>query len=101
MRIGEARNLTWVNIDLEDQCITLNNPEKRGKPRAFKISSKLTAMLNVMPKNKEGPFKGCYSNLYRDFENQRKNNSQKTAKPKATPYNIPHVSPLESYYGIP
>jgi integrase len=42
MRIGEARNLTWVNIDLEDQCITLNNPEKRGKPRAFKISSKLS-----------------------------------------------------------
>jgi integrase/ribosomal protein L37AE/L43A len=72
MRIGEAKNLTWTEIDLENLQITLNHPEKNGKPRVFKISPKLSAMLNALPKDKEGPFRSCQTNLYRNFESQRK-----------------------------
>lgn len=82
MRIGEARKLKWTDIDLENQHITLNNPEKKGKPRIFKISTKLTAMLNALPKEKDGPFRSNYSNLYRDFANQRKRIAKKLQNPR-------------------
>jgi len=82
MRIGEAKRLTWTDIDLENSRITLNNPEKNGKPRMFKTSQKLTAMLNAIPKEKDGPFKSCYSNLYRDFHNQRKTIAAKLQNPR-------------------
>jgi len=82
MRIGEAKNLKWIDIDLENQRIALNNPQKKGRPRVFKISPKLTAMLNALPKTKEGPFRSCYTNLNRDFENQRKTIAKKLQNPR-------------------
>jgi len=82
MRIGEAKSLKWIDIDLENQRITLNNPEKKGRPRIFKITTKLTAMLNALPKEKDGPFRSCYSNLYRDFESQRKTIAKKLQNPR-------------------
>jgi hypothetical protein len=39
-------------------------------------------MLNALPKKREGPFRVNQSNLYRDFENQRKEDSRETPKPK-------------------
>jgi integrase len=82
MRIGEARRLRWIDIDIENSLITLNNTEKNGKPRAFKISQKLTAMLNAIPKEKNGPFKSCYTNLYRDFNSQRRTIAAKLQNPR-------------------
>jgi integrase len=82
MRIGEAKSLEWINIDLERGIVTLNNPEKNSKPRMFKISSKLTAMLNALPKAKDGPFKSNLTNLYRDFEIQRKSIASKLQNPR-------------------
>ena len=82
MRIGEAKSLEWTNIDLERGIITLNNPEKNSRPRMFKISSRLVGMLNALPKDKEGPFKGHITNLYRDFELQRKSIAKKLQNPR-------------------
>lgn len=82
MRIGEAKNLTWTEIDLENLQITLNHPEKNGKPRVFKISPKLSAMLNALSKDKEGPFRSCQTNLYRNFESQRKQLANKLQNPR-------------------
>jgi integrase len=56
MRIGEACRLKWIDIDLERNCITLNAPEKGSQPRMFKISPRLVAMLNVLPKENEYVF---------------------------------------------
>ena len=50
MRSGEANSLLWTDIDMERQTITLNKPEKGSKPRIFKASSKLIAMLNTLSK---------------------------------------------------
>lgn len=50
MRSGEANRLEWTDIDMERQTITLNKPEKGSKPRIFKASNKLIAMLNALPK---------------------------------------------------
>ena len=56
MRIGEALALKWTDVDLERYVILVNNPEKGGNPRAFKISGKLVAMINKLPKTHEKLF---------------------------------------------
>jgi integrase len=50
MRCGEAKRLEWTNIDLEKNVITLNNPEKGSNPRMWKVTPKLTGMLNCLPR---------------------------------------------------
>jgi integrase len=47
-RCGEAWQLKWT--DLNGNILTINNPEKGSNPRQFKISDKLVAMLNNLPK---------------------------------------------------
>jgi integrase len=56
IRAGEAKRLMWINIDLEKNMITLNSPEKDSNPRMWKVSSKLIAMLNALPRNSEKVF---------------------------------------------
>jgi integrase len=82
MRIGEAKRLTWLDIDFENSRVTLNNPEKHGRPRISKLSPKLTAMLNALPRNRPGPFKSCDANLYRDYQSQRKHLAIKLQNPR-------------------
>ena len=49
MRAGEAWNLNWTDIDFVNTTVRIT-PEKRSNPRMFKVSSKLLAMLAIMPK---------------------------------------------------
>lgn len=53
IRIGEACRLKWIDADLGHGTITINQPEKNGLPRMFKISGKLAAMLNALPHKNE------------------------------------------------
>jgi len=50
MRCGEAKRLSWTNIDFEKHIITLNDPEKGSNPRMWKVTQKLLGMLNNLPK---------------------------------------------------
>jgi len=56
MRIGEAWQLKWTDIDFERNVIRLNLPEKRSKARVFNVSSKLMGMLNRLPRKSEKIF---------------------------------------------
>jgi len=56
MRIGEALRLQWTDINPENNTITLNDTEKHGVPRMFKVSAKLIGMLQTMPKKAERIF---------------------------------------------
>jgi len=55
-RIGEALALRWIDVDLERYIVLVNNPEKGGNPRAVKITGKLVAMINKLPKTHEKLF---------------------------------------------
>jgi len=57
-RVGEIASLKWINLDSEKSLIICNDPEKNSQPRILKISSKLNAMLNKLPKRNEYIF-GC------------------------------------------
>jgi integrase len=56
MRIGEAWKLKWVDVDTVNNVISVNDPEKRSNSRTIKVSSKLIAMLNMLPKKDEKIF---------------------------------------------
>ena len=79
MRSGEAWRLKWTDIDIKNGTITLNEPEKYGKPRMFKISSTLLAMLQSLSKNSDFIFEGKLSVFRKTF---RKYRSRMTAKLK-------------------
>jgi len=57
MRIGEAWNLEWIDVDVERQTINVQS-EKGGNPRMIKVSSKLISMLNRLPRKNEKVFGG-------------------------------------------
>ena len=78
MRIGEARNLDWNDVDFEKRTIVLNNPEKRGNPRMFKVSEKLMAMLNRLPRDGSKVFGDNLSQtMFNNFNAQRKRSAKK------------------------
>jgi integrase/predicted RNA-binding Zn-ribbon protein involved in translation (DUF1610 family) len=64
LRSGEAWNLGWTDVDLEKGIVTVNNPEKNGLPRQQRISGKLIAMLNLLPKTTEKIWGGDRKKLY-------------------------------------
>jgi len=49
MRLGEAWDLKWVDLDTET-CTIRVTPEKGSNPRVLKLSTKLVCMLNALPK---------------------------------------------------
>jgi integrase len=56
MRRGEAKRLQWINVDQERNTITLNEPEKRSNPRIWKVTPRLIAQLNALPKDTQRVF---------------------------------------------
>jgi hypothetical protein len=48
-RCGEAWLLRWTDVDFENNIVTIT-PEKGSDPRQFKVSGKLIAMINSLPR---------------------------------------------------
>jgi len=62
-RAGEAWNLKWQDIDVNNKTVTIK-PEKRSRPRRLGISSQTLAMLLSIPKKSEYPFGGDKFNTF-------------------------------------
>ena len=83
MRIGEALRLDWSDVDFERRTIVLNNPEKHGNPRMFKISEKLMAMLNRLPRDSSRVFGDTsWRIMFNNFNAQRKRSAKKLGNPR-------------------
>jgi len=82
MRCGEAIRLLWTDVDLEHGIITLNKPEKHGLPRQFKISGKLIAMLNLLPKKGDRVFPIGLRTMRKRFMWQRNKIAFKIQNPR-------------------
>jgi integrase len=83
MRRGEAKRLLWINIDSERNTITLNKPEKNSNPRMWKVTPRLIAQLNALPKNHELVF-GCskMDSLKSSYLHLRKKQADKLKNPR-------------------
>jgi len=82
MRIGEAWNLKWTDMDQERNTIRCR-AEKHGNPREFKVSAKLLAMLNMLLKANEYIFAKANLSGHRwSYEKQRKRLAEKLQNPR-------------------
>jgi len=82
MRVGEALRLRWINIDFKRHIIMLNAPEKNGNPRVFKVSSKLTEMLNLLQKKDNRVFACTYTSAKSCLALSRRKIAQKLRNPR-------------------
>ena len=83
MRIGEALRLDWSDIDFEKRTVVLNNPEKHGNPRMFKMSEKLIAMLSRLSRDSDKVFgDNSWRTMFNNFNAQRKRSAKKLGNPK-------------------
>jgi integrase len=81
VRCGEACNLQWKDVDTVNNYITVT-PEKGSNSRRLKISNKLMAMLNELPKTSTKVFVTNSDALRKSFQHQRKATSYKLKNPR-------------------
>jgi integrase len=79
---GEALRLRWIDFSDKDSVITINKPVKRHSPRQLKISSKLVAMLNGLPKTSELIFPTTYRAVCKSFMRIRRRVAHNTSNPR-------------------
>ncbi len=83
MRRGEAWFLKWTDVDLKNNIVTCNNPEKNSKPRIFKVSNELMAMLDRQKRINQYVFGGYpVSAITSNFAKQRENIARKLGNPR-------------------
>jgi len=80
MRSGEASKLKWNDIDFENGTVRIT-PEKGSKPRMLKISNKLMAMLNALPKDSATIFSNV-TIMRKSFVRQRTRLARKLQNPR-------------------
>ena len=81
-RRGEAFNLKWTDLDFAAGTLRIT-PEKGSNPRIFKMTPKLIAMLNNLPRisDKIWVYKSTL-NLERGFRRQRARIAHKLGNPR-------------------
>jgi integrase len=97
MRLGECLSLTWTALNDKDSILTLNTPEKNGLPRTWKISPKLTIMLQSMPKKTDRIFgRSTAISAGANFLKQRKRLALKLGNPRLAKI---HAHLIRHWYG--
>lgn len=81
-RIGEAAKLQWVDVDLTNSTVRINNPEKGSASRTIKLSDKTVAMIKALPKRNSYIFNTNPRNLQTVFARQRNKLAQKLQNPR-------------------
>lgn len=82
MRAGEGIRIKWTDIDPQRNIITMNEPEKNGNPRIFKVSSKLLSMIERLPKKSQKIFNCTYSSLKSSLRLAKKRISRNLNNPR-------------------
>jgi len=83
VRCGEASQLLWSDVDIVNGSISVT-PEKGSNARKLKISNKLTAMLNELPKSSKNLFNANTDAMRKSFTLQRRHKAFKLKNPRLT-----------------
>jgi len=91
-----SMQLKWMDIDFEKSIVNVT-PEKGSKPRIFKISGKLAAMLRALPERSSYIFRS--GDLEHFAQNSRKQRRRIAAKLKNPNINRITFKTLRHYKG--
>ena len=84
-RLVEAFSLTPQDLDLAQRLCTLNHPVKNSRPRQFRMSKKLVAMITPIAQKRdldEPLFKGHLKTMRRNYTRRRTVLSKRLANPR-------------------
>jgi integrase len=81
VRCGEACQLKWTETDTVNGSIRVT-PEKGSNARILKISGKLTAMLNELPRTSLNVFSATTDAMRKSYQHQRRRISFKLKNPR-------------------
>ena len=81
VRCGEACQLQWIDLDSVGGSIIVT-PEKGSNSRKLKISAKLVAMLNELPRTSKRVFDSNTDALRKSFTLQRRHIAHKLQNPR-------------------
>jgi integrase/predicted RNA-binding Zn-ribbon protein involved in translation (DUF1610 family) len=82
-RIGEIRQLQWMDINEKNSTIAINHPGKGSRTRTVKVSAKTIAMLKNLPKKNGDYVFSPNSVSVRDaFSNVRKRLAERMQNPR-------------------
>ena len=81
IRCGEACNLKWTDIGIEDRSIRIT-PEKGSNPRIFQIPMRLMNMINALPTDSTRLFPPNTTAIRKAFQIQRKRAAHKLKNPR-------------------
>jgi integrase len=81
-RAGEGCKLKWIDVNTENNTISINNPEKGSKSRTVKVSTKTIAMINALPKKSEYIFTPNVRVLQSTFARSRKRLARTLQNPR-------------------
>jgi len=81
IRCGEACRLQWTDIDFERNAVRIS-PEKRSNARMLKISNRLVAMLQALPKTSQKVFGVSVDAMRKSFARQRIRLARKLENPR-------------------
>lgn len=79
---GEALNLRWVDMSIQNSTLTINQPVKGHNPRQLQVSTKLITMLNSLPRKSERIFPICYDSIHAYFITQRRKIADRLENPR-------------------
>ncbi len=84
-RAGEVWALKWLDINPEENTLTVNNPEKGSRARKLKVSARLISLLSTLPRGEQFVFKkhpeASIESLRDYFIRQKRKIAAKTQNP--------------------
>ncbi len=83
VRAGEATKVKWIDVDFEASTVRIT-PEKGSRPRVFKLSSRLMAMITAIRavSRSSNVFNRSQGGINRVFVRQRKHLAEKLQNPR-------------------
>jgi len=82
-RAGEVCKLKWIDVNTENNTISINNPEKGSRSRTVKVSAKTIAMINTVSKKYgEYIFKPRVQAIYDSFSRKRNRLAETLQNPR-------------------
>jgi integrase len=78
----EVLRIKWIDIDTENKTIAIRYPVKNHNTRTLKVSLRLLAMLEALPKKDERIFPTSYDCMLRAFTRMRKRTAEIHQNPR-------------------